>query len=93
MRGKPEPTEARDVLDHFTRITGQRIGRFWQIDGHIVAMLGADFDSVDTQHPRAIRRRLRRARPVPVIGDDDELKVGTRCRGRDLVNRSGAVGS
>ena len=55
--------------------------------------LGADLDGVDAQHARSIRRRLRRARAVAVIGEDDELQSGARGRGRDLVDRAAAVRS
>ena len=92
MRRDRKPAEPVNVVDDVARFSSQRIRRLRQIERHDVPILRADLNGVDVQHAVAIVGQIRCSRPVAVIGDDDELQSGGRCRACDFVDRAGSVG-
>ena len=91
MRDDAESAEPPHVVDDVARFAAQRIRRLRQSDRDVMPRLRAQLDGVDDEHAGSILRRVRLARAVAVIGEDDELQAGPR-RGRgDVVWRSGSV--
>ena len=72
MRDDAESAEPADVGDDVDGVAGQAIRGLPQAERDVVAVRGADLDTVDDQHAGAIGRREHRPRAVAVIGEDDE---------------------
>src|SRR4029450_7389458 len=88
MRGDGHSTQARDVLDDVTRFASQRVLRAWETECYDVTTRGADLDGVNAQHTAPIRRRIRLASAVTVIGEDHEVESGSRRRTGDVIDRA-----
>src|SRR4029078_9329631 len=64
-------------------------------DRHVVSAGGADLDAIEAQNTRSVRGRIRGARRVAVIGEDQKLEsdAGRRCgdvvRGAETVRAIG----
>ena len=93
MRGDAKPAQTSNVLDHVSRFSAERIWRGRHGEHDVVAARGADLHAVQAQDSGAIRRRIRLARRVAVVGEHDELQPGARGRGRNLVGSAAAVRS
>ena len=93
MGRDPESTQPLDVLDDVPRLSAERVRRGGHVEREVVAAGRADLHGIEAQHARPVRRRIRRAGAVSVIGEDDELQAGPRGRCRDVVGRAAAVGS
>ena len=74
-----ESTETSHIFDDIPRVAAQWIRRLRKIDGDVVAVLSAELNAVDHEDAVPILRRIRFARPVSVIGQDDEVQARARC--------------
>jgi len=85
MRDDAEPAKAFHVLHDRIRLATQRIGRSRHVERHEVSTVRADFDGVHAEYAVKIGRRVRRARPVTVVRENDELQAGAFRRGSDRI--------
>ena len=66
MRSNTKAAHPGDVFRNGVTVTSQRIGRLTNSERDVVAVIGADFDAVDTQHAVEVLRRVRERRvPSP----------------------------
>jgi hypothetical protein len=77
MGGDGHPAKSLNVFDDIARFASQRVRRARQTYGHDVNVRSSDLDRVDTKHAIPIRRGVRLAGAIPVIGDDHELQSGS----------------
>ena len=84
MRRHAEAAEPPDVFDDVARLAGKGERR-------IVAAGCADFDAIEAKDPGSVRRRIRCARAVAVVGEGDELQARPSGGGGDLVRTAAAV--
>ena len=81
----PKPPRRLTSLDDVARLAAQRIRRLRKSDRDVVTGLRAQLDGVDDEHAGSILRRVRCARAVAVIGQDDEVQPGPRGRRGHIV--------
>ena len=74
MRGNRESAEPHDILDDVAPLSAQLIRGRRKTERNNVAVLGADFDRVDTQNALEVLKRVRLACGVTVVGQYDEVE-------------------
>src|SRR5690349_192786 len=80
-----------DVFDDVSRLAAKWIWRLRQPDRDVVTARGGKLHGIDDEHSGAIPRRIRCARAVAVIREDDELKTRARSCRCDIIWRSGSI--
>ena len=88
MGGNPEAAQPGDVLRDRIGIAAERVRRRRHAERHVVPVVRADFDAVDTEHAVQVFRRLRRTRAVAVVREDREVQAGPRRREGDCRRSS-----
>ena len=89
----PNPPEAPDVFDDVAAVAAERIRRCGQSDGDVVTVRCADLHRVQAQDAGSVRRGIRLAGGVAMVGQDDELQPGPSRRCGNLVGRASPVRS
>ena len=93
MCDDPEAAEAGDVLGDIAGFAGERVRRRRHVDRDVVPSVGADFDSVDAEHPVAVDRGIGRTRAVAMVCENDELQACSCSGSGHDLRRAAAVGS
>ena len=92
MGGDAEAAQPLHVLDHVARLAAERVRRLREAERDVVPLRGADLDGVEAQDAGSIRGRIRRARAVAMVGEDDEIQPGPRGGRGHVLRRTRSVG-